>query len=177
MNAPMPPQMHEAKLRALKAIELFSDMTDETLVRYLSYFEWIQVRADQILIREGDVSDLAFVVVSGVFEVTKGEGAKRKLMAFAKPGTMLGEMGLITNEPRYATCKAINEGEVGLLSIEQFTLMQKKDPDLHTTLVSRMTVQLAGRLRKVTDSILRLKEKNDIAVDAARRIIETSAQV
>jgi len=177
MIAPMSPQIHEAKLSALQAVELFHGMSNETLLRYVAYFEWISIRADQILIREGDAPDLAFVVLSGVVEVSKGSDTKSKLMALAKPGTMLGEMGLITNEPRYANCKAINDCEVGMLSIEQFSLMQARDPDLHVMLVLRMARQLAARLRTVTDSILKLKEKNDIAVDAARRIIETSAQV
>ncbi len=111
----------------LGAIELFLEMTDDTLVRYVPYFRWIKVRADQVLIQVGDASDHArwwwCPVPSRLQQLNT---IRKKLMAFIKPGTMLSEMGLITNEPRYATCKAISEGEVGLLLIEQFEMMKKR---------------------------------------------------
>jgi len=177
MNAPMDAGLAESKIAALRGCGFFSGLDDEMLLRYVPYFEWLSVNAEQILIQEGDASDFAVVVAAGVFEISKGGGLKRKLMAFAKPGTMLGEMGLVTNEPRYATCKAVGACEVGLLSRDQFDHMKGKDADLHATLMSRIAVQLAKRLTQITDSIVRLKEKNDIAVEAARRILETSTQV
>jgi CRP-like cAMP-binding protein len=177
MNAPMDAGLAESKIAALGACGFFSGLDDDVLLRYVPYFEWLSINAEQVLIKEGDASDFAVVVVSGVFEISKGDGSKRKLMAFAKPGTMLGEMGLVTNDPRYATCKAVGVSEVGLLSREQFEIMKVRDSDLHSTLMSRIVMQLAKRLTQITDSIVRLKEKNDIAIEAARRILETSTQI
>lgn len=173
----MNPETVQSKIAALRACDYFSDMRDEVLVRYVPYFEWLHVRKDQTFIQEGDASDFAVIVISGVFEVSKGEGQKRKLMAFAKPGTFLGEIGLINNGKRFATCKAVGESEVGLLSREQFDSMARNDLDLHGLLVRQIALQLAHRLTRLTDAIISLKEQNDIAVDAARRIIETSARV
>lgn len=173
----MNPDTVQSKIAALRACDYFSDMRDEVLLRYVPYFEWLRVRKHQTFIQEGDAADFAVIVISGVFEVSKGEGQKRKLLALAKPGTFLGEIGLITNRERFATCKAVDESDVGLLSREQFDSMARNDLDLHGLLVRQIALQLAHRLTRLTDTIISLREKNDIAVDAARRIIETAAQV
>lgn len=175
MNAPLDLQLYASKTESLKGSELFAGLDQQQLLTLASYFEWLKIAADQQVICEGEPSDYAVLVVSGAFEVSKGAGLNRRLMAFAKPGSLLGEMGLITAGPRYASCRAVQDSEIGLLTSERFFLMKGSDPALHAELVTRIALQLAGRLVKVSDAILTLKEKNDIAVEAARRILETSA--
>ncbi len=161
-------------LGALRNSEVFGVSDGEALKRLASYFEWLTVNEGQEFIREGASSDFALLVVSGSFEILKAQGATRKLMAVARAGSFLGELGLITDEPRYATCRAVTSSDVGLLSREHFVSMQSKDPALYAMLLQRLCQQLGKRLVQVTDTVFLLREKNDIAVNAAKRILETA---
>ena len=174
MNAPSVASLAETKVQSLRACNFFSSCDDEDLLRLVPYFEWLPFNAGQLLIKEGEESDFALVVCSGVLEILKGDNSNHRLMSNASAGSILGEIGLVTGEKRYATCKAVNAGEAGLLSREQFLLMQLRDRDLHWMLLALMTKQLAKRLTQVTDIIGALKHKNDIALDAARRILDAS---
>jgi len=177
MNAPSFESLSDTKIQSLRSCYFFSSCNDEVLLRLVPYFEWLPFNAGQVLIKEGEASDFALVICSGVFEIIKGENTKFSLMSNAKAGSILGEVGLVTGEKRYATCKAVEAGEVGLLSREQFLLMQFRDTDLYSMILAQMTKQLAKRLTEITDIISVLRHKNDIALDAARRILDASARL
>lgn len=169
--------MQISKFEIFKNSDLFSNWDEKRLEKLAGYFEWLSVSKDQQIISEGDSSDFSIFVVSGCFEVTKKANDGRKLVGIAKPGTMLGEMGLITAEPRYASCRAAMDSKVGLLTQERFDDMGREHPELHAQIVVNIAIELARRLMRVSDSVIQLKEKNDIAVESARRILETAARI
>jgi CRP/FNR family transcriptional regulator, cyclic AMP receptor protein len=161
-------------LAALRDSDLFGGSAGESLQQVAAYFEWITVQEGQEIIREGTRSDFALLVVTGTFEISKADRGTRKLMAIAKSGAFLGELGLITDGVRYATCRAATDSEVGLLSREHFSAMRSKAPELYALMLQRLCQQLGKRLVQVTDTIFLLRDKNDIAVSAAKRILETA---
>jgi|LNFM01.1.fsa_nt_gb CRP/FNR family transcriptional regulator, cyclic AMP receptor protein len=165
-----------SKITALKLSPLFVQIDEDDLGRLVNSFEWIEVRQNQELIREGDNSEYAVLVVSGVFEISKSQGGDRKLMAFAKPGAVFGEIGLLTNEPRYASCVAAQNSIVGILPRDRFEHMKISEPSLYLALLTGIALQMASRLTQVTDSVLTLKERNKIAVDAAHKILGAATQ-
>ena len=159
---------------ALRSSDLFREVPEPDLARLASYFEWLSVSKGQEIIKEGAVSDFSVLVVQGAFEVVKSRSGGQRLMGIAKDGALLGELGLVTDEPRYATCRAVETSAICLLTRERFDQMRGRDPDIHGLMLSGLMRQMARRLRQVTEAIFSLKEKNDIAIDSARRILETS---
>ncbi len=73
------------------------------------------VRGGDILFREGQEADSAFVVVSGGFMLTREEapaGLAARSATTVGPGTLLGEMALITETRRPATATATEMSSV-----------------------------------------------------------------
>lgn len=62
-----------------------------------------------ILFREGDASDSAYVVKSGRIVITKAKGNSEIELASLGPGEMFGEMAFFDNKPRSASAKAAAE--------------------------------------------------------------------
>jgi len=164
-------------ITALKTSDFFPGVDTEFLNRFLAYCEWREVREHDEIIIEGEASESAFLIVSGLFEILKRQKGVNRLVAQTGPGTFLGEVGLICHQPRYASCRAIKNSAVVELTLKNFQLMEANDPDIYQLLLTRICRMLADRLFKATDVISSLKEKNAIALeflDYANRIINTA---
>ncbi len=65
----------------------------------------INLSADQILFREGDPPDCAYLVESGTLAISTGPDQRR--LAEVRAGELLGEMAVIDRSPRTATATAL----------------------------------------------------------------------
>lgn len=163
-----------ARLAVMRESASFEGTDVSALETLMTYFKWISIEEGQELVHEGEPSDFAVLVVSGAFEILKSEEkGKHKLMGIAKAGTFLGELGMVTRKPRYATCRAVVFSEVGLLSRDEMNVMRAKDPELYHLMLLRLCEQLGKRLVGVTDAVMKLQKKNEIALSAAKQIIES----
>ncbi len=69
-----------------------------------------ELTTGEVLLREGDVGDEAFEVLSGVLEIVRGPDEMR--IAVVGPGTTLGEIAMLAGCRRTATARAIEPSVV-----------------------------------------------------------------
>jgi MFS family permease len=106
----------ERQLRMLQSIPLFSPLPPTTLERLATHLSPLTAVADTELVREGDAGDLFYVVGAGLVEVSK---AGRRLTALG-PGDYFGEIALLRDVPRSATCTATTDVELYTIDRERF---------------------------------------------------------
>jgi serine/threonine-protein kinase len=73
-----------------------------------------------VIMREGDVGDAAYMIVSGRCRVTRRAGDQQEFIGTMGAGDVFGEMALLLEEPRAATVEA--EDNVTVLVLDQRTL-------------------------------------------------------
>ena len=84
---------------------------------------------DAVIFREGEASDSAYLLVSGVVKVVKDFGtANEKTIAVVGKGEYFGEMGAIDNSPRSATAVAKGEVDCAAVSVDEFMDVLVKQP-------------------------------------------------
>ncbi|MGA1839445.1 MAG: ATP-binding protein [bacterium] len=104
----------QSKIQILKQIDLF-DSFDEAVLRKLSEnCQETFLKQDEILLEEGTIENVMFIILSGELIVYKG----LKKIAVLGPGEYIGEMSLIESKPRSASAKAV--GDVLLMKIDEF---------------------------------------------------------
>ena len=74
------------------------------------------VAAGEVVLREGQESDLFFVIDSGRVEVTLDGRVLRR----EGPGAFFGEIGLLRDVPRTATVTAVEDTELVTVAREDF---------------------------------------------------------
>ena len=119
--------------------------------------EWKHFRSGDVIFREGDASDAAYLVVSGQIRIVKGhETADAKEIAVVGAGEYVGEMGAIDNRPRSAS--ALAEGPVVCAPVtpEAFIDMLRRNPDESIDLLKI----LFERLRAANRRLAELERKN-----------------
>ena len=82
----------------LKAIPIFSDISDEEANRLAAFATETSVAEGQILMKQGDYSTELIGIEEGTADVIR-DGEK---IASLKEGDLIGEMGLLEREPRNA---------------------------------------------------------------------------
>ena len=82
----------------LKAIPLFSQLSDAEARRLAAFASESSIAQNQILMKEGDYSTELIAVEEGTADILKNG----KKIASVGPGDLIGEMGLLSREPRSA---------------------------------------------------------------------------
>jgi hypothetical protein len=78
--------------------------------------------AGELIIREGEAGDAAYIIVSGQCRAFRQIGEQREPLQTMGPGDVFGEMALLLDEPRYASVEALEP--VTLLVVDRATLTE-----------------------------------------------------
>ena len=104
----------------LRSVDLFSGLGDAALSRLSDNATACSLPRGATLFEEGDPGDTAYVVTSGELEILKASADQSVRIAVSGPGIIVGEMSLLTGEPRSASARALVDTE--LVSIPKATL-------------------------------------------------------
>lgn len=93
----------------LKSVELFASLPVEDLARMEAGLDERRLSAGEVLFDEGDEADNAYIVASGEVEILKRQEDREARLAVSGEGIIIGEMALLTDEPRNATARALTD--------------------------------------------------------------------
>ena len=106
----------EDELKVLSTIPLFSPLPVTTLERLAGRLQTATAAANVEIVREGDDGDLFYVIKSGIVDVSR---AGRHLNTLG-PSDYFGEIALLHDTPRVATCRAKTDVELYTLARDRF---------------------------------------------------------
>jgi CRP-like cAMP-binding protein len=111
-----------------------------------------QYEPGEVIFRENDIGEIAYVIVSGRVEVLKNLGGQNIHIAYIGAGEPFGEMSMIDEKPRSATIVAVERTTVHELHRDDFVYNLRTHPELAISLLK----VLFERLREADASILQL---------------------
>ena len=105
------------------------------------------VAPGEVIFRQGDSADCAYVVASGSVEIHAGRDGEQRCVAVIGTGELLGEMAMLDNAPRSATAIARTPTLLTVIERSQLvTRLASSDPVLHL-LMKVLLNRLRGQLR------------------------------
>jgi len=107
-------------IQDLRKSPLFQGLSDDELQHLLDHAKPVSLRAGDVLMKQGDAGDTAFVIVSGGFEIQKQSGQSLIKIDVRGAGEIIGEMALLSQAPRSATVTATVDSETLCISKEVF---------------------------------------------------------
>lgn len=119
--------------------------------------------AGEVLFREGDAGDEMFVVRTGEVRVFLEAGGVEKTLAHLGPGEFVGEMSLLTGQPRSAT--AIVQKQSDLLVVGSRVL---EEMIVHNTEIALRLIRKLARRLEATDTLVQVL----LYRDGKKRVIE-----
>jgi serine/threonine-protein kinase len=98
-----------------------------------------QFSAGEIIMREGDVGDAAYMIVAGNCHAFRNVGSERETLAVMHAGEVFGEMSLLLDEPRAASVEALDA--VAVLVLDKHTMTEGLGADGWTGALVRALAQ------------------------------------
>ena len=105
----------------------------------------VLIPAGHLVFKQGDPSDSLYIVSTGRLDVSlEPEGQEPVSIYEAGRGQIVGEMGVLTGEPRSATVRSLRDSLLFRLSKDRFEELI----ELHPALTRRIACNLSDRLRQ-----------------------------
>ncbi len=106
--------------------------------------EWRALTSGEFLFKRGDKADGLYIVASGQLRILQQEGGEAHVLGHVGQGQLLGEMAVLTEEPRTADAVAIRDTVVLRLSADVFNNLTKAFPHLMMHVVRLVVERLRG---------------------------------
>jgi predicted acylesterase/phospholipase RssA/CRP-like cAMP-binding protein len=146
-------QLHVYQVQtAIEESSLFKNLSAEAKSELRDSLAWKVLRSGEALFREGDRGDALYLIVSGRIRLFQAHHdgnlsptEAERLLAELGKGDVLGEMALLTHEPRSATAYAIRDTQLAYLDRPSFDRIVAAYPQ---EMLSLFVGKIAERLRQ-----------------------------
>jgi predicted acylesterase/phospholipase RssA/CRP-like cAMP-binding protein len=165
-------------------VPIFAGLEANALREFDLESSWVRLAGGQTLFRQGDAPDYLYVVVQGRLEVlVERASGQPGIIDQLGHGACVGEMAILTGEPRTATVRAIRDSELVRFSKAQLYRLL----ELHPRGAFEMMRILARRVRPTSSDQHRSARVSTIAIVPAdqsglppewiQRLVETLSAI
>ncbi len=128
------------RIQALRDIPLFRELPEEVVASLAARMQRRRYPQGAIVFRQGDIGDAMYVVETGQVAVISEETGE--VLAYLGPGSFVGEIALLLEQPRSATLRVIIDAELLSLHKQDFDALLAEYPHL----ALHMTREIGQRL-------------------------------
>lgn len=120
--------------------------------RVLALFEPRDLAAGEALFEQGAAADALYLLASGRLAVVvpAAGGAGEVTVRTVLPGSAVGEMGLLRQQARSATVRALVPAQLLRLGADRLAALEAEDPAAAAALFRLLLLQMASRLDQLT---------------------------
>lgn len=137
------PSMNEMTDQLLRILLIkeslpFRKLSHERLQRLSNQVEEIAVKAGEVIFEQGAIGDRCYLISSGKIEIVNQEKGLEQHLAILKKPTLFGEATLMTQAPRNATARALEDSNLLVLKHEYLTELIETEKNVASTFMSLM---------------------------------------
>ena len=143
--------MLRERFDSLKELGFFKGFTDGDIWELVRASNWQSYTPDTTIIKEGDVDDSVYIILSGVVEIQK----QGQHLDTLQEGDCFGEMGFLSKTERTATVFA--KTDVSLIRVNSVTL-DRAEEGTQLRFLKVFVRTVIERLRQTTSVLTQLKQ-------------------
>ncbi|MCB0034495.1 MAG: cyclic nucleotide-binding domain-containing protein [Anaerolineales bacterium] len=153
-------RLDQDKVRFLRDLPLFEELTLEELVNVADQMELRQYNRNDIILWQGNASNILHIIKSGVVGISylSADMQGDQIVAYLKQGDLLGEYNLVSDKDYTATAsaKALSTVEALLIPHETFRQIMRQHPSVTWGIADMLVQRLVNQQPKRADSATRL---------------------
>jgi len=135
--------------------QFFAEFTREDIDVLASYMHIYKAKPQNTILQEGETGDYMLMLIDGEVDIFKTNllGGQQYLTS-VKAGATLGEMSMIDGAPRFATCIALRNSTLGVLTRDNMGRIIHDKPQLGSKILIKLVTLLSQRLRQTSAQLL-----------------------
>lgn len=156
----------------IRQVDIFTDLDPKLLELLVTRSRMLNFRKNSILMTEGETGESMYIIESGSVKIFISDENGSELTLFVEgPGSYIGEISLLDDEPRTASAITLEDTRVLVISKAVFFECISLSPEIAFRIIHVLT----QRLRKATDDIRNFALKN-VYQRLALKLIELSVE-
>lgn len=136
-------------LRLLREHPTFMHLSEESLRSLMRVSETVEFAPDEVLIRQDEPSDAAYLIVRGEVDVTVDSNYGRVHLARLSTNSLLGDLGVFANLPRSATVTTATDVKALRIAREDLLPVGQATPHMLFSVIN----QLGQRLNTINRAV------------------------
>jgi CRP-like cAMP-binding protein len=128
----------DPKVDMIKSVSMFSELGRRELEEIAQLVDEVDVPAGRVLMRQGDVGNEMFVVVSGKFRIERNGALLREL----GPGAVIGEVALLSEGVRTATITAAEPSQILVAGHREFHRLLQDHPSIQMEIINSLAEKI-----------------------------------
>lgn len=139
----------EFSAEVLRDLPLFASLNKEDTFQILEKFEKIDLAEEAFLFLENEPGDSLYILIKGKLRVTTNHKTVEKLIGFIRPGELVGELTIFSNEPRSASVRALYPSTVLRLKREDLQSICYKHPSILWKITKSISVRSKSNISMI----------------------------
>lgn len=132
------------RIELLRRVRLFSNLAADDLEAVNELLQEKRFRKGSVIFEQGDEGDALYIIESGRVKIAiKDEEGREKILSVFGEGDYLGEMALLSDQPRSATCTVVGDAELLQLPKDAFERFLASNMNVMRQFVNLMSRRLA----------------------------------
>ncbi len=119
----------------LRSVPMFASLTQDFIDVLRGKVELVRYGKGDVICRQGDLADSFYPIRLGFVKVSEPHPGGDLVLAYLGRGGYFGEIGLLGEGRRTATCTALDHVELVRIHAEEFQQMVERFPDVRESLV------------------------------------------
>ena len=149
--------------KIVEKIPFVRGLSGSQIQKVLHAGQIVHFEVSRKLCQDGDKSTEMFILLTGELAVKDG----KLELARVKPVEIVGEMGLITGQPRCATIEVVQEATLISIRKMHFDVLLKNDVDMASRIYKNMLDSLSNKLRVNNERIKKDQSVSDREITAS----------
>lgn len=114
----------------LQSSEVFKTLDRPALESIARQLEPVHLAAGGVLLEQGDPADCLYLLHRGRLRVYLSEGERERSLQELSPGSVVGEIALLTDQPRAASVRAVRDSDLFRLPAAAFRDLVDRHPSV-----------------------------------------------
>lgn len=128
----------------LSSVPLFATLGEEFLGYLRDRAELVSCGKGQVICKQGDTADAFYLIRSGLVRVSQSMPGGEMVRTYLKRGEFFGEIGLLKEQPRNATCTALDAVDLVKINATDFRVLLEKSPVVRDSLMKITKARIAA---------------------------------
>jgi CRP-like cAMP-binding protein/Pyruvate/2-oxoacid:ferredoxin oxidoreductase delta subunit len=117
----------------LRGLSIFSSVTDDFLDGLRERAEFVRFEPGEVICGQGEPADSFYLIRIGFVKVSQAFPGGDMVLAYLSRGELFGEMGMLGEGTRTATCTALDHVELVRIQKRDFDALLERFPDVRHT--------------------------------------------
>lgn len=140
--------LNEVAIKSVVQVCIGLSLDDEELTDVASHAILKSFAAGEELFHEGDEADGLYLIQSGSVTVSRMIAGREVVLFYVAAGNYVGEMSLISGEPRYATVRAAVATDAVMIKADRMREIIARNPEIRSSLDARYMQHLQDQEKR-----------------------------